>query len=373
MESPLRDGEGAKILPNVTATRHLGIHRSTATALSDVYAAARITLLRTARDPVNKGRRALTAKVHTWPATDAREGAYCGGKATRYITYSRAETHNGAAADDTVKVYATTRDTSGNLDPHGRPAINEPKLPTARADRPKHVAAGAADGSPPNHNGWLGSNPSSAASTGPYPRRAPVNLRVVYRNTGGLELSDFTDTSTIGIRLSSAGTELRLFAVYRPPVSHFRSSDIHTIFDDNTPTILAGDLISKHTAWGSRVVSPAGRQLLQEAKDYGYKVLGPDTSSHVLTDPRFGTDVLDIVLCQRLSFPIHVEVLYDMDTQHLPILSTLDTTVHLTPARPQTHRTNLGAYQRALEELHIGKSFSNSEKVDLAATSSRKF
>ncbi|GBP28749.1 Probable RNA-directed DNA polymerase from transposon BS [Eumeta japonica] len=167
--------------------------------------------------------------------------------------------------------------------------------------------------------------------------------------------------------VGAAGTELRLFAAYRSPGTRFCSSDIHTIFEDHTPTILAGDLNAKHTVWGSRVVSPAGRQLLQDAEDYGYEVLGPDTPSHVPTDPRFGADVLDIVLCHRLPFPIHVEELYGTDTQHLPILITLGTTAHLTPARPQTHRTNWSAYQHALEELHIGKSFSSPEEVDSAA------
>ncbi|GBP37483.1 hypothetical protein EVAR_79416_1 [Eumeta japonica] len=56
-----------------------------------------------------------------------------------------------------------------------------------------------------------------------------------------------------------------------------------------------------------------------------------------------------------------------MDTQHLSILITLGTTAHLTPARPDTHRTNWSLNQRALEELHIGKSSSSPEEVDSAA------
>ncbi|GBP57181.1 hypothetical protein EVAR_37860_1 [Eumeta japonica] len=43
-----------------------------------------------------------------------------------------------------------------------------------------------------------------------------------------------------------------------------------------------------------------------------------------------------------------------MDTQHLPIVITLGTTTHLTPARPEIYRTNWNAYQRALDELDIG-------------------
>ncbi|GBP53743.1 Probable ATP-dependent RNA helicase DDX27 [Eumeta japonica] len=91
---------------------------------------------------------------------------------------------------------------------------------------------------------------------------------LVWRNIvhGVLEQPDFTDTRTIKLRVGAAGTGLRLCS---PPIaplhgSHFCSSDIHTIFDGSIPTILAGDLNAKHTAWGSRVISPADRQILQD-------------------------------------------------------------------------------------------------------------
>ncbi|GBP87700.1 Probable RNA-directed DNA polymerase from transposon BS [Eumeta japonica] len=131
-------------------------------------------------------------------------------------------------------------------------------------------------------------------------------------------------------------------------------------------TILAGDLNAKHTTWGSRVISPAGRQLLQDSEQHGYEVIGPDTPSHILTDPRFRADVLDVVLCHQLPYSIHVNVLYDMDTQHLPLLIMLGTTVHMTPARPPTHRPDWSAFKSALEELQIGKSFSCPEEVDMS-------
>ncbi|GBP74901.1 RNA-directed DNA polymerase from mobile element jockey [Eumeta japonica] len=322
--------------------------------------------------------------------------------------HSKGQTCDGAAATDSAtEGGTTTRDASDNPDLQTTASTaNKPDLPTADTDGPEYMAAGAADGDPPDHHGGSGPNSNSAASTAPYPRSTPSSLRVMYWNAGGisgktqdlrtlvqsqnihvvllgetklrprqelrlpnffvyrrnevfphgiayrgtavlvrrdvvhggLERPDFINTRTLRIRVGTAGTELRLFAAYRPPGTRFCSSDIHTIFEDHTPTILAGDLNAKHTVWGSRVVSPAGRQLLQDAEDYGYEVLGPDTPSHVPTDP------------------------------HLPILITLGTTAHLTPARPQTHRTNWSAYQRALEELHIGKSFSSPEEVDSAAT-----
>ncbi|GBP65548.1 RNA-directed DNA polymerase from mobile element jockey [Eumeta japonica] len=200
------------------------------------------------------------------------------------------------------------------------------------------------------------------------PRRPHDHFPVLQETVRALGLrKGITNTRSIGVRVGAAGADLRLFAAYHPLGSHFCSFDVHTIFDDSTPTILAGDLNAKHTARGSRVVSPAGRQLLQDSEQQGYEVIGPDTPSHIPTDPRFRADVLDVLLCHQLPYPLCVEVLYNMDTQHLPILITLGTTAHMTPARPRTHRIDWDAFRSALEELHIGKSFSCLEEVDTAA------
>ncbi|GBP57105.1 hypothetical protein EVAR_36773_1 [Eumeta japonica] len=101
--------------------------------------------------------------------------------------HSRVETCNDAAADDTAKGRATTRDATDCPDLHAtsNTDANELELPTARAAGPERMAAGAADRGPPNCHGWPGPNPSSVASTDSYFRRTPVNLRVMYWNAGG--------------------------------------------------------------------------------------------------------------------------------------------------------------------------------------------
>ncbi|GBP03886.1 hypothetical protein EVAR_73638_1 [Eumeta japonica] len=146
------------------------------------------------------------------------------------------------------------------------------------------------------------------------PKNAYRGIAVLVRRDvvhGGLEQPDFTVTRTIGVRVGAVtapvcGLRLRGF--------NFCSSDIHIIFDGNIPTIQAGDLNLKHSAWGSRIVSLASRQLLQDSEDYGYEGIEPDTPSHVPTDPGSRADVLDVMLCHQLPYPIHVKMLYDMDT-----------------------------------------------------------
>ncbi|CAG4998797.1 unnamed protein product [Parnassius apollo] len=124
-----------------------------------------------------------------------------------------------------------------------------------------------------------------------------------------LELPVYQTMRSIGIKMEAAGEELRIYAAYRPPGTPFCSSDVRTVMEGETPTIIAGDLNAKHPAWGSRVINPPGHELYEDAERYSYDVLGPEEPTHVPTDPRKRPDVLDIVLSRNVNYPIVVEVL----------------------------------------------------------------
>ncbi|GBP19840.1 hypothetical protein EVAR_75133_1 [Eumeta japonica] len=145
----------------------------------------------------------------------------------------------------------------------------------------------------------------------------------IYRGEGGCGRSGLTSVSP---RLPTSV----------PPTS--------TIFDDSTPTILAGDLNAKHTAWGSRVICRPVDNCCRTLSNMGMRS-GPDTPSHIPTNPRFEQTCWMSCSAINSHYPIYVEVLYDMDTQHLPILITLGTTPH-DSRRPPTHRTDWDAFRR---------------------------
>ncbi|GBP49142.1 Probable RNA-directed DNA polymerase from transposon BS [Eumeta japonica] len=128
------------------------------------------------------------------------------------------------------------------------------------------------------------------------------------------QLTDFESMCSIGIRVRSSEQEIRLFAAYRPPGTKMCVQDIHAIFQEQTPTLIIGDLNAKHKAWGLHSISRAGRLLMEDAERQGYEVLGPDTPTHVPTDIRHRPDVLDIVIGHKMRRPMHVEVMYGMDT-----------------------------------------------------------
>ena len=183
-----------------------------------------------------------------------------------------------------------------------------------------------------------------------------------------LDLPPFSSMRSIGVRVKSTRAELRLYAAYRPPGETFCPSDIRTVLDGCTPTLVAGDLNAKHPAWGSRVITPAGRRLLEDSEANNYEVLGPDEPTHVPSNTNYSPDVLDVVLCQELPCPVHVEVLYDMNTQHLPILITLGLAADFTAARAPRPRVNWSAYQSALTDLTLGGPVSTVEDVEAAAS-----
>ncbi|GBP37692.1 hypothetical protein EVAR_23741_1 [Eumeta japonica] len=132
------------------------------------------------------------------------------------------------------------------------------------------------------------------------------------------QLTDFETMRSIGVRVGSSEQEIRLFAAYRPPGTKMCVQDIHAIIQEQTPTLIIGDLNAKHKAWGSHSISRAGRLLMEDAERQGYEVLGPDTPTHVPTDIRHRPDVLDIVIGHKIRRSMHVEVMYGYATPAHP-------------------------------------------------------
>ncbi|GBP16393.1 Probable RNA-directed DNA polymerase from transposon X-element [Eumeta japonica] len=184
------------------------------------------------------------------------------------------------------------------------------------------------------------------------------------------QLTDFETIRSIDIRVGSSEQDIRLFAAYRAPGTRMYVQDIHSIFNDQIPTLIIGELNAKHKAWRSHSISKASRLLMENAEHHGYEVLGPDTPTHVPTDMRHRPDVLDIVIGHKDKRPIHVEVVYGTNTQHLHTFVTVRTGTSNSPQATSRQRVDWENFQTSLEALHLRSSFETAADMDAATTAS---
>jgi hypothetical protein len=113
-------------------------------------------------------------------------------------------------------------------------------------------------------------------------------------------------------------------------------------------------------------------------------IFGPDTPTTNPYNPSVTTDVLDIVLTQKLSFPVYLTSCSALSSDHLPVLieTACRSSFHHPPDRPDFKCTDWANFQTHLEdqipfdpELHNGMAidtcvdnFSDSVLKALAAS-----
>ncbi|CAH2092081.1 unnamed protein product [Euphydryas editha] len=208
-------------------------------------------------------------------------------------------------------------------------------------------------------------------------RRDEISPRgYAYRGTAALVRRDivheelphaqFVSLRTQGVRVHSGDDELLIYAAYKPPKLAFNSNDIETLLNAQLPTLIIGDLNAKHPAWGSRLISPSGEKLLEDSESRGYVVMGPGAPTNIPTKPNEQPDVLDIVLAYKMKHPLDAEVLYELDTQHLPILVTVNLRHSHLIQRPPTSKVDWNKFITIAARLQLSISIETPADVDTA-------
>lgn len=112
---------------------------------------------------------------------------------------------------------------------------------------------------------------------------------------------------------------LRIISAYKSPKTLLSAADLDLIFSDPIPTLLAGDLNSKHPAWNSRLTNASGRILFRHATRAAYLIMGPDAPTHY-SDAGHRPDVLDIALAQNISCTVSLHVIQELTSDHNPVI-----------------------------------------------------
>ena len=123
-------------------------------------------------------------------------------------------------------------------------------------------------------------------------------------------------------------------SVYNPPRSLLTAQDLDLLVSHNVPVVVAGDLNAKHPAWNSLVTNRNGRAL------YNFMSARNDLTVAAPLEPTFYStqghrpDVLDVALLKALPFGYNIEVLNELDSDHNPVVLTIDA-APCEPPRPK--------------------------------------
>lgn len=124
----------------------------------------------------------------------------------------------------------------------------------------------------------------------------------------------------IAIILSTDRHEIKVISAYNPPNKRIQSKDLAELFNEK-PTILLGDLNSKHQNCGCQKTNPNGIRLLKISSEQRIIISPP--SQPTFQRPGRQPDILDIVLISNLPIDLHHLVLDELDSDHVPVISTL--------------------------------------------------
>ncbi|KAH8316570.1 hypothetical protein KR067_010714, partial [Drosophila pandora] len=161
------------------------------------------------------------------------------------------------------------------------------------------------------------------------------------------------------MQIQSRNESLSIAAVYCPPrfsISEGQFMDFYNLLGDRF--IAAGDYNAKHTYWGSRLVTPRGRQLYNAIINVRNKLdfVSPGTTGHPTHYPyaqSFTPSAIDFFLFNGIrSNELSIKIEYQLSSDHLPLIVKYNSTAK---TRTPTRRllppgTNLEVFRKDLEE-----------------------
>ena len=168
----------------------------------------------------------------------------------------------------------------------------------------------------------------------------------------------------ISITISTNKHQIKIISAYNPPNKKIQKEDISKIFD-NHPTILLGDLNSKNQIWGCLKTNLNGIKLLQITTKLRILISPPSKP----TFQRSGRvpDILDIALISNLPTTFHHQVINELDSDHVPVITTLNEPLIMNQSIPKliTAPINWKTFRDKLNtNLSCTRQYKNPEDIN---------
>lgn len=172
------------------------------------------------------------------------------------------------------------------------------------------------------------------------------------------------------VKVKTRSWETTLASIYCPPKPTIKKEDFDNAFGRlGNRFIIGGDFNAKHSYWGSRLCAPRGTELYQYVQQNHCTPLSTGKPTYWPTDPAKKPDLIDFFLTKNISANyVLVEELYDLSSDHSPILLTLSEQIIQKTHSPVlvNNKTDWNAFKIEINKyINLNDSLDTPADIDL--------
>lgn len=173
------------------------------------------------------------------------------------------------------------------------------------------------------------------------------------------------------VMVQSTRGDLAISAIYCPPKFSIKQAQFENFFQNlGNKFIAGGDYNAKHVAWGSRLITPRGRELLNTIKAGNMQYVSTGEPTYWPTDLNKIPDLLDFCITKGIA-PSYMQArsCLDLSSDHTPILVTNSTQYQQNSKPPSLYnsKTNWEKFRYTLKDnLNFNVKLKNEKDIDEA-------
>jgi hypothetical protein len=153
------------------------------------------------------------------------------------------------------------------------------------------------------------------------------------------------------------------------------TNDFDKILTVYNKVIIIGDLNSKHVIWNCNTTNPNGRKLYKYISNSSTIISAPDKPTCYPYDTNKSPDILDVVLLKSTFVIINQELLFELDSDHLPVKISIAVSLTLTKSTRKllNGKPDWDKFKQFISDnIIIPRTISNTLTADKAISHFRK-
>ena len=153
-----------------------------------------------------------------------------------------------------------------------------------------------------------------------------VRSNIKHHQGTDISMNEFQVTSIV---VEINGSQINIAALYSPPRHVIKSDQYkHLFMQLGDRFILGGDFNAKHTRWGSRLITPKGKELLKASNELNCSFMSTNKPTYWPTDPLKIPDLIDFFVIRKVSPNfMKIDEGLDMSSDHSPIYLALSSRI----------------------------------------------